>query len=89
MGRVEELPNPGDYYVRELAVCRTSVLVMRGRDGKINAFHNMCSHRGNKLVWEPKGNSRAHACKFHGWTYDTSGKLIGVPDEKNFLRPRI
>jgi len=85
VGRVEELPNPGDYYVRELAVCRTSVLVMRGRDRKISAFHNMCSHRGNKLVWESKGNCRALTCKFHGWTYDTSGRLIGVPDEKNFF----
>jgi len=45
----------------------------------------MCSHRGNKLAWSRSGNCRgALSCKFHGWTYDTSGRLVAVPDENNF-----
>lgn len=85
IGRVEQIPNPGDFHVQELAVLRTSILMIRGRDGKVRAFHNMCSHRGNKLAWETSGNCRAITCKFHGWSYDTTGRLTGVPDEKNFF----
>lgn len=85
VGRVEEIPQVGDFLVRDLAVCQTSIVVARGRDGQIRGFHNMCSHRGNKLVWDSKGNCRRMTCKFHGWTYDTAGKLVGVPDEANFF----
>jgi len=85
VGRDEEIANPGDYYVKDMAVWGTSIIVMRGRDGKVRAFHNMCSHRGNKLAWDTKGNCRAITCKFHGWSYDTAGRLTGVPDEKNFF----
>jgi hypothetical protein len=47
-GRVEQIPNPGDYFVKDLAVLQTSILIVRGKDGAIRAFHNMCAHRGNK-----------------------------------------
>lgn len=47
IGRIEQIPNPGDYFVKDLA-CKTSLLVVRGKDSKIRAFHNMCAHRGNK-----------------------------------------
>ncbi|TMA51497.1 MAG: Rieske 2Fe-2S domain-containing protein, partial [Deltaproteobacteria bacterium] len=52
VGRVEQIPHPGDYLVKDLAVCNTSVLVVRGKDGTVKAFHNMCSHRGNKIAWD-------------------------------------
>ena len=39
VGRVDDIPNPGDYYVKDLPVCRTSVLVVRGKDGQVRAFH--------------------------------------------------
>src|SRR5215831_11234535 len=51
VGRVEQLPRNGSYFTRELAVARTSLIIVRGTDGEIRAFHNMCRHRGNKLVW--------------------------------------
>ncbi|MBF6569751.1 MAG: aromatic ring-hydroxylating dioxygenase subunit alpha [Candidatus Binataceae bacterium] len=86
VGRVEEAPNAGDYFVRDMAVCRTSILVVRGKDGQLRGFHNMCSHRGNKLEWEKSGHCRgAFTCKFHGWAYDTQGRLMAVPDEENFF----
>jgi phenylpropionate dioxygenase-like ring-hydroxylating dioxygenase large terminal subunit len=56
VGRVEELPNPGDYLVKDLPVCNTSIVVVRGKDSRIRAFHNVCSHRCNKLVWDGGGS---------------------------------
>lgn len=50
IGREEEIPHPGDYFVKELAVTNSSILVVRGKDGRIRAFHNMCAHRGNKVA---------------------------------------
>jgi phenylpropionate dioxygenase-like ring-hydroxylating dioxygenase large terminal subunit len=85
VGRVDEIPNPGDFLVRDLAVCKTSLLVVRGADGGVRAFHNVCSHRGNQVSWREKGNCRSFTCKFHGWTYDLDGKLVGVTDEANFF----
>src|SRR5579859_4546315 len=70
VARVEQLPRPGDYLVKDLAVCKTSILIVRGKDGVIRAFHNMCSHRGNKIVAGGSGNCPGlFTCKFHGWTY--------------------
>ena len=86
VGRVEEIPNPGSYFVKDLPVCRTSLFVSRGKDGEVRAFHNICSHRGNKLVWNQRGEGMQHACKFHGWNYASDGKLIGVPEEDRFFK---
>jgi len=85
VGRVEQIPNPGDYFVKELAICNTSILVVRGKDGAVRAFHNMCSHRGNQLVWDDKGHCSVFACKFHGWVYGTDGRLRHVTDEESFF----
>jgi phenylpropionate dioxygenase-like ring-hydroxylating dioxygenase large terminal subunit len=87
VGRVEELPEAGDYLVKEIQVCRTSVLLVRGKDDKIRGFHNVCKHRGNTLVWHASGQCRGHfACNFHGWVYDDKGKLRDVPDAENFYK---
>ena len=85
VGRLEQIPQPGDYFVKDLPVCHTSVLVVRGRDGRVRAFHNMCSHRGNKVVWDRGGRCQALTCKFHGWSYGLDGGLRFVPDEDNFF----
>ena len=52
VARTEELPDPGDFKVRDLPVARTSVIIVRDKSGQINAFHNICTHRGNKLISE-------------------------------------
>jgi phenylpropionate dioxygenase-like ring-hydroxylating dioxygenase large terminal subunit len=85
VGRAEEVPNPGDYFVRELAVANTSVLVVRGKDGAVRGFHNVCRHRGTKLVWDDQGSCSKFACPYHGWTYSTAGACIGVPEEDMFF----
>lgn len=85
VGRVEQIPRPGDYFVQDLAVCNTSVIVTRGKDGAVKAFHNICSHRGNKIAWDHKGSCQMFTCKFHGWSYTPEGKLAFVPDEARFF----
>lgn len=55
VGRVEDIPDKGDYFVRELAICNVSLLIIRGSDGVVRGFHNVCSHRGKKLVLDERG----------------------------------
>ena len=85
IGTIWEIPGPGDYFVRELAICNASILVMRGRDNRVRGFYNVCSHRGNKLVADDRGTCRGYVtCNFHSWAYDAAGQLKWVPDEANF-----
>ena len=84
-GRVEAIPNVGDFFVKDLPTCDTSVVILRNRDGGINAFHNMCSHRGNKIAYDDAGNVPSLYCRFHGWAYDLDGVLTHVPDEENYF----
>jgi len=91
VGRVEQLPREGSYFTRELAVLRTSLLVVRDRSGAVRAFHNVCRHRGNKLVWddiprqETSGTARQFACKYHGWRYGLDGVCAFVQQEGEFF----
>jgi Rieske 2Fe-2S family protein len=81
-GHVSELAEPGDFKV--LKVARESVIIVRGSDGVIKAFANVCRHRGSLVCLERRGNSRKFACPYHGWTYDMDGKLIAarsMPDD--------
>lgn len=86
VGRVEDIPNEGDFFVRELAVCNVSLLIIRGSDGVVRGFHNVCSHRSKKLVLDERGSCPGNLrCHFHNWVYSDSGRLIHVPDEENFF----
>jgi phenylpropionate dioxygenase-like ring-hydroxylating dioxygenase large terminal subunit len=84
VGRIERVANPGDYFVTEIAPCNASILVTHARDGVIRAFHNVCSHRCNRLVWDEQGRGSTFTCSFHCWTYDDHGALRAVTDESNF-----
>jgi phenylpropionate dioxygenase-like ring-hydroxylating dioxygenase large terminal subunit len=91
VGRVELLPRNGSYFTKELAVARTSIIVVRDMQGKVRAFHNICRHRGNKLVWndnpreETSGSCRLFTCKYHGWRYGLDGALTFVQQEGEFF----
>ncbi|MBL4622410.1 MAG: aromatic ring-hydroxylating dioxygenase subunit alpha [Immundisolibacteraceae bacterium] len=82
--REEDLPNAGDYFVRDIEVLDVSVIVVRGDDGKLRAVHNVCPHRGNRLVREDGGNRKGFQCDFHGWVFDNQGELVFVTDEQRF-----
>ncbi|HZQ57038.1 MAG TPA: aromatic ring-hydroxylating dioxygenase subunit alpha [Acidimicrobiales bacterium] len=91
VGRVEQVPRPGSYFTKEIAAARASVVVVRGTDGEVRAFHNVCRHRGNKLVWsdfpheETSGTCRQFTCKYHGWRYGLDGGLTFVQQEGEFF----
>jgi nitrite reductase/ring-hydroxylating ferredoxin subunit len=90
VGRVEELPRKGSYFTRELDGLGYSVIIVRGTDDKIRAFHNVCSHRGNQLVWEEHpsaeqhGTCRQFTCKYHGWRYFLDGEIAYVHNAAEF-----
>lgn len=84
VGRIEDIPEAGDYFVREIDICGASVLVIRGTDGIVRGFHNVCSHRHYRLVPDGRGCRRTLRCPFHNWTYDSEGTLVHVPDEHKF-----
>lgn len=85
VAHISDLPKPGDYVTRDIAVLDTSILIVRGKDGGLKAFHNVCRHRGHRVALEKKGNSAgAFTCLFHAWSYGLDGSLRGVPDEKSF-----
>lgn len=83
VGHSSEMPEVGDYLTFDVAGERA--LVVRGEDGEIRAFHNVCRHRGSCLVNERQGRcDRLIVCPFHGWTYALNGELRGVPAKKTF-----
>ena len=69
---------------RAVEVSGVPVLLVRGDDGAMRAFVNMCSHRGAQVVPDGLGQARRFSCPYHSWTYDTVGDLVGVLDAKQF-----
>lgn len=90
VARIEEIPNNGDYKVKKLAFAKTSIILIRGKDGQIRGFHNTCSHRGNKVIVEHgeetfgKNKAAVVTCRFHGWVYNAKGELTQIPEEDKF-----
>jgi phenylpropionate dioxygenase-like ring-hydroxylating dioxygenase large terminal subunit len=91
VGRVERLPRTGSYFTRELTVVGTSLVIVKGADGEVRAFHNICRHRGNNLVWndfpgeETAGSCRQFTCKYHAWRYNLDGDLTFIQQEGEFF----
>jgi len=82
-GHISELAQKRDYLTFDGFGERA--IVIKGDDNEIRAFHNVCRHRGARLL-EGSGSNcpQALSCPFHGWTYDLSGKLIAVPARDTF-----
>ncbi len=79
-GRASSLSNPGDFVTFELA--GQPLMVMRGLDGVLRCQSNVCLHRMSVLL-EGRGNRRIITCPYHGWSYETGGKLRGAPAMQN------
>ena len=78
-----EIAEPHAYVSRSLA--GTPVLVVRQPDGSVRAFLNSCRHRGTEVVWgEGAGCTRRFTCPYHGWTYGTDGRLVGLTTTVGF-----
>ena len=69
-----EIPAPGDFLT--LDVGASPVLAIRGDDGAIRAFHNVCRHRGSQICRTETGSARALVCPYHSWTYSRQGDLV-------------
>ena len=82
LGHAADVPRAGDLCpVRLLGV---PLLMARAAGGAVRVFHNVCSHRGNELVWEPGRVKGAIRCPYHAWTYDLEGRLTGTPNIGGF-----
>ena len=70
---------PADGWVHPVDIIDLPLLVVRDRDNSIRVFHNVCSHRGMKLVEQPGPIKRLITCRYHGWCYSASGELKATP----------
>ncbi len=77
-----DVPDAGDFMSYTLA--GRPLLIVRGDDGQVRTFLNVCRHRGAKVADEMCGNASRFICPYHAWSYDRSGKLVAVPDSESF-----
>lgn len=77
VGHDSEIPENGDYVLRWIG--RQSVIMNRDNHGNVHLFMNRCRHRANSVCQFDKGNSAYFRCAYHGWTYQNSGELVGLP----------
>ncbi len=73
VGHTSQLPNAGDFFLFEYG--NESIIIVRDRDKEINAFLNVCKHRGSRICLEQNGNRRLFVCPYHAWTYELNGDL--------------
>jgi len=88
VGREEELASPGDFMTMRIA--GEPVVVARTPEGHLNAYYNMCVHRGVEVA-QGCGNARSFKCPYHGWIYDLEGRLTGaayMKESRGFERER-
>ncbi len=80
---VSDVPEAGDYLTMDVVGERA--LVVRDKDGDVRAFHNICRHRGSRVVADDHGNCKnALVCPFHGWVYNLDGTLRGAARPRSF-----
>jgi len=77
-----DVPAPGDYH--GIDYLGESVIVVRGDDGVLRAFTNVCRHRAMRLLEAPKGSVKQIVCPYHAWAYGTDGRLTGVPMRSDY-----
>lgn len=86
-GRADQIPRPGDYFLR--VVAEESIIILRDEEGRVRAFFNVCRHRGTRMCSTPEGafDGRIH-CPYHAWNYSLDGRLLGAPQmqEGDFCR---
>ncbi len=89
IGRTDQLSTPGDYITADVA--GEPVLAVRGADGCLRAFFNVCRHHAAAVAVEPCGRVQTFRCPYHGWTYGLDGMLKGAPEfteVRNFDRSK-
>lgn len=82
VAHISDLPNPGDFLTHDKS--GVPLLLVKRDDGGVDAFINVCRHRGTRVESAPSGQKRAFSCPYHGWTYGRRGQLMTVPHERGF-----
>lgn len=82
-----QVRKPGDFFMNWIG--EDEVIVVRGRDGRINVLLNTCPHRGNTVCRAELGNMKSFFCSYHGWNFDLDGRLLGMPGEDVFYRGSV
>ena len=77
LGPVSRVAKPGDYLAVDVAGWK--LFALRGRDGLLRAFHNVCRHRGARLLPEGRGRTQLLRCPYHQWVYEQDGALRDAP----------
>ena len=84
-GRANQIPSPGDYFLREVA--GESIIITRDGGNSLRAFFNVCRHRGTRICALAEGHFPGRIqCGYHGWTYGLDGSLIGAPHTHDGFR---
>ena len=78
VGHVSDLRAAGSYLATDIA--GSPVVIVRGADGALSAFHNVCRHRAGPLVWDGTGHVSSFVCRYHGWVYELDGRLRSPRD---------
>ncbi|MEH7098345.1 aromatic ring-hydroxylating dioxygenase subunit alpha [Neobacillus vireti] len=76
LGHESELKEPGSYVTRWMV--NDPILLVKNRNGEINAYLNSCTHRGTQLCTADRGNKKSFTCPYHGWSFNLDGDLIGI-----------
>lgn len=76
--RLDQVRQPGQYVTTDIA--GEPIVVVRGNDGVLRAFFNVCRHHAAAVMTEPEGKAAQLRCPYHGWTYSLEGELKGTPD---------
>ena len=87
VGRLEQVEKPGQFVTASIA--GEPIVVVRGNDGVLRGFYNVCRHHAAAVVTEPCGQASILHCPYHGWNYGLDGSLKGMPEfdgVKNFER---
>jgi phenylpropionate dioxygenase-like ring-hydroxylating dioxygenase large terminal subunit len=83
VGHINDAPHPGGYIT--LDILGERVVTVRGEDGALRSFHNVCRHRAGRIAAEPRGSCGARlVCPYHAWSYRLDGAFAGAPKWQNF-----
>jgi phenylpropionate dioxygenase-like ring-hydroxylating dioxygenase large terminal subunit len=77
VGRVDQVPEPGDWYA--FTIVDEPLIVVRGKDGVVRVLSAVCRHRGMVVAEAGGGNCTKFTCPYHHWSYGLDGRLLGAP----------
>src|SRR5216684_7950720 len=87
IGHTSQIPNPNDFFISRMGT--ESVIMTRDRQGQVHVLLNTCMHRGMKVCRYDEGNTPVFSCPYHGWSYSTDGRLVGVPYYKECYQEQL